>query len=572
MQVLDDIENLTDIVMTDEIQQLQGDLSKLRTMPCQELADDGQYTRTEEPGRVVENFKLNGRVVERLKYSEIEIRRKVGSKGEEAAKYACAPGKKLEKLVDAKIGKGPSLEVEQRVAASILCEKDGILGGKKDMYWAIARNLAQKSLYLDEALEVTTQTDIAAGTMKDDKFMGMLAKVEKNLKKAKNPYHQAKRDEYAASISEIIHSVKDADIIVVLDKTNNVVVSVLSGAFSTLLPGIQDRVTEAFEKWTYLMPLPLPDKTRHGLHWVKHLVENPQFDYRKAAEYPRAVSGVAHYGIRCAIGDSTGKNVVRTQDTKLRNVVSDHSEAQSYKLRFGALGACTQVVGFPFKALDPGLFDKYVEVCRNSNPHIRWDTTRHGEFATLRALLTNVQTDDHKDKSDWRFGLAGLTCLGNFEGGDLFFRDLALKMEFKSGSVSLMRGRELNHSTTAWKGEPRFCVVHAVHEPVRKAAYRNMGQTIPTEGGDSDVDSCIDAQLYDSPIEEGIDTSDLAIHPEHWQDYETDSSIGDSEASDKETESGIRGRSVETATLRSDQKRKRSPSADTGKDGKSARA
>jgi hypothetical protein len=58
-------------------------------------------------------------------------------------------------------------------------------------------------------------------------------------------------------------------------------------------------------------------------------------------------------------------------------------------------------------------------------------------------------------------------------------RLLGLRTSFPTGSVVLLRGYELAHSTTEWTKESRFVGVHTTHEAVREHAYRSLGRPYP---------------------------------------------------------------------------------------------
>jgi hypothetical protein len=42
---------------------------------------------------------------------------------------------------------------------------------------------------------------------------------------------------------------------------------------------VEEKSTDSFEKYSTLAPGPLPDATRHGLHWTDWLKEHPEFDF-----------------------------------------------------------------------------------------------------------------------------------------------------------------------------------------------------------------------------------------------------------------------------------------------------
>lgn len=68
-----------------------------------------------------------------------------------------------------------------------------------------------------------------------------------------------------------------------------------------------------------------------------------------------------------------------------------------------------------------------------------------------------------------------IDCLG----AGLVLRQLGLRISYPAGSVVLIRGHELAHSTTQWTKESRFVVVQTTHEASREHAYRNLGRPYP---------------------------------------------------------------------------------------------
>ena len=109
------------------------------------------------------------------------------------------------------------------------------------------------------------------------------------------------------------------------------------------------------------------------------------------------------------------------------------------------------------------------------------------------------------------------------------FRELGLRIESRPGSMSLMRGHDLFHSITDWKGFIRYCVVHAVHEAVKRCAYREMGQEVDDDEEEIlDQDSCVDAQGTGEITEERIDDDDHT-QDDLWADLWPNSSDEDVE-------------------------------------------
>lgn len=93
------------------------------------------------------------------------------------------------------------------------------------------------------------------------------------------------------------------------------------------------------------------------------------------------------------------------------------------RLRYGALAACTDVVGFFFRLLDQDLFAKYVAVADQVSKHAKsqrhflpFETRDQNEVFAMRAVLVNLMTNEHKDTGDWQCGLAGMVTTGDFKG------------------------------------------------------------------------------------------------------------------------------------------------------------
>lgn len=83
---------------------------------------------------------------------------------------------------------------------------------------------------------------------------------------------------------------------------------------------------------------------------------------------------------------------------------------QNANLRYNGLGACTELVKFFFNLLDPEMLAEYLSVSNKLSDldvPLNFETRRRGEDPfTLKALLINSMTYEHKDKSDWIGGLA----------------------------------------------------------------------------------------------------------------------------------------------------------------------
>lgn len=324
----------------------------------------------------------------------------------------------------------------------------------------------------------------------------------------------------------------------ILDSKGSIIVFQCSDAIRQLFNRtIEKAITTDLEVFSSQQAVPTPDMMRHGLHFAQWLVERPDLDFRRPENNPRlAKSGVYHFGCRFPIGDPDGQGKgtktggpCPTKDMRQR--LEGSCERDFHKLRFGALGACTEAVSFFFRLLEPELFDEYLSIVgevRKFNQFAHFETRKTEEPFAMRALLVNLMTNEHKDHGDWQCGLAGLTVSGSFEGGDLLLRDLGIQIACPPGSVQLLRGRELRHSITKYSGR-RFVVVHTNHEAVRRWARRQLGLPI-TDIGTTPLDSCLEKNQEDFVPEDSYVESSHELFPERYKRKSDESSL-ESEAS-----------------------------------------
>ncbi|KAI0124474.1 hypothetical protein F4776DRAFT_203061 [Hypoxylon sp. NC0597] len=496
---LEDFEDETHIDMDEPfIIQLGKDIVNIKTKSAKEIADVGTVQTDTKHGRIVETFRVNGRTVTKAIFEDADVY------GKEKKAYSdLRVSKEFEKEINKKMGVKPPLEIEQWVATRVLLSAGGQIGGATEDYWRKTRDLAQQHLFLDENLEAKARKEIKSGSLiaNDPIFAAILDIVKKCLSRSSfNPYHQAQRDDFALS-QNMFHLVQ-TDIFIALD----------------------GKVAQSLETYSTLQPVPLPDMTRHGLHWVDWLIRRPDLDFRNPENDPRkAKSGVYHIGGRCSADDPHGtRKPVPSKDLVAR--VEDgfgHASEQMANLQFSAFGACTEVVRFFFQLLDPRLLDEYVRVANEIGRQrcAFFETRRRDDPFVMRAALVNLMTNEHKDQGDWHYGFAGLVSVGEFQGGDLLLRELGLRIKSPPGCVQLIRGRELRHSITRWSGR-RFVVVNVTHEPVRRYALRKLGEDVPSST--PTTQSCLEANLEDQlPEPDESDDERHRIPERHIEDPES---------------------------------------------------
>lgn len=518
------------------VAELTQDITDIRMRAAGTIADGGldRVETSLKHGRIIETFKVRGHSVCKIRIQDADIY------AAGAAYSGCKIAIETEKEIDSVVGGPPSLEMEQWVASQLLLSRGGQIGGRTQDYFTKARDLAQQQLHLNPGLESKVREEQRAGHADNDAaFTNMLSLVRQGFNRSKfNPYHQSRRDDYAVE-KDILHHVMGTDIVMALDKSDNVIFFQCSDAFDKLLgTHVERQVAKSLETFSTLQPVPIPDMTRHGLHWIDWLAEHPEFDFRVPGCDPRtAKSGVYHWGGRCETGDPSGKKKPNaTLDSQERNTGKNksHIQEQLLTLRYSALGACTELVAFFFNILDPELLAEYRKVAQEvaSIKVIPFETRRTDEPFVLRAALVNLMTNEHKDRSDWRNGFAGLVPVGDFQGGDMILRELGLRIQSRPGCVQLLRGRELRHSITRWTGR-RFVVVNATHQAVRSWAQRRWGQTVDSAKASSD-DTCLGADQEDVVPE---DERDLSLREQFPETYEPDSM--DDMDSDAESEASV---------------------------------
>ncbi|KAI3320752.1 hypothetical protein HD806DRAFT_524462 [Xylariaceae sp. AK1471] len=295
---LPDFEDET-IIDTEEnaVIELSQDITNIKTKSASKIADEGTLKTHEEYGCVLETFKLHGRSVVKIKIYDADV-------GAKRPFYSgCQVAREFERKVDACMRPQPASEVEQWVAAQFLLAQGGQIGGRTQDYWRRARDMAQQQLYVNPGLEEAVLQRIQSRTSvresEDPALEQMLELVKKGIpRKSFNPYYQAQRDEFAVE-KGLLRQV-DAEIVLVLDKADNVIAFQCKDAFRELLcKNVEHKVAASLEAFSTRQPVPFPDMTRHGLHWIDWLRERPELDFRRPENDCRlAKSGVYHFGVR----------------------------------------------------------------------------------------------------------------------------------------------------------------------------------------------------------------------------------------------------------------------------------
>jgi hypothetical protein len=240
------------------------------------------------------------------------------------------------------------------------------------------------------------------------------------------------------------------------------------------------------------------------MHWTDWLQENPQFDYRNPANDLLLMgpqSGVDHFGIHCQVGDTVGqRGVMATQDSSGRIEKFPHVQQELVKIRYSAIGAAEAVHEFFFQLVDRELREDYQKVAKEASTlSIDFEIRRKNQIFSLTAVLVNLLRIEHKDASDWKSGIAALIPMGDYTGAELILRELGLQIKAPPGTVQIMRGCELRHSITKWRGV-RVVIVSVAHDAIRRWAQREveLKSQAPSKKETMRTDSSYSEDLYPS--------------------------------------------------------------------------
>lgn len=450
------------------------------------------YIKIEDPnqcGRTVEDFCFEKLPMRRIKMHDIDINVTASFTRNRVARG-------VERKIDALVSPPPDQGLVELIMAELRMTGFPVSGEEDEKAKAL-KMAAEAYLWLNKAEWGLIKTTMQTRAQGED-WKAVLANIhQKYPPRAANPFQQFDRDLVAVSEPGILELVDDKTILLVVDKSNRILHFHLVNAMQTLYsPDFVRKLVTCIDKWVYHSPMPAPDLVRHPLHVYDWLWNHPEFDIRRAKDPHRAVAGTEHYGCMSMIGDPRGERgeglYKHKAITKLFRKTWDMLEPLEDEFFHKALGKFTDAVNSCFSYLDPDLYSEYQKIWRNAPRYARMDTKDEDDGWTYRALLANVSTQDHKDKSDWYRGLAAIVPMGNFtgrsavpferptltvyKGGNLVLRQLGLQLPFSSGSMSLVAGNQVNHSIAKWEGEKRYSVVHAHHDSVKQFVESRMAE------------------------------------------------------------------------------------------------
>jgi hypothetical protein len=197
--------------------------------------------------------------------------------------------------------------------------------------------------------------------------------------------------------------------------------------------------------------MPFPDRTLSGPHWSLWLPSRPDLDFRSAggANVRCAKSGVYQFGMRPSLShadtrrEDAYKNRIPcpalARDSMPLDDETDEQKLARRPLCHSTLSACNELSSFQLSLLDPDLCADYAsgaDIVRrhtgdvysiSSNPHFEIESP----FATTEVYVNMQTSTGHasgRDVSGWRRGLAARVVVGDFEGGELLFHELELRI------------------------------------------------------------------------------------------------------------------------------------------------
>lgn len=90
-----------------------------------------------------------------------------------------------------------------------------------------------------------------------------------------------------------------------------------------------------------------------------------------------------------------------------------------------------------------------------------WDSLFLGH-----SVIMNRTSGEHLDSHGLRRGFDGLLAAGTFAEGDLYFKDMNVRLKFEPGTLVLFDGTAQRHSVLGWTGDQRISNAFFVHRSV----------------------------------------------------------------------------------------------------------
>lgn len=144
-----------------------------------------------------------------------------------------------------------------------------------------------------------------------------------------------------------------------------------------------------------------------------------------------------------------------------------------------------------FKAIDADLYKEYADcyertICRLDGLRNVWSPS---SVWCSMVLITNLNVDPHRDRTDRKDGWVLVQCFGDFdeEGGQTVCPELGLIFNMRPGDIILMRSAILEHYVRPWLTGKRVSCVYWTHAgmfdyglPKKNGVRRKRRATAPT--------------------------------------------------------------------------------------------
>lgn len=236
---------------------------KLGILPrafAKQIADDGEVIRSGDPKEIVEDFTMLEFSTYRIKRTDLDHKRAPFQKSRRA--------QHMERGIDTLVNKPFPVSAIKAVIVRLLRHRENNWPGKEVDKWRILRNKALQWLWLNpdsvKAVEKEGATDAI-----DDTHAAARGVVGKKYKCAghKDAFHQFDRDRAAAENESVIRPITGKDIVLVVDKNDELPVFFFAQAFQLLYgEEVLQTFTESIDKYFFYETIPEPDFTRHPLH------------------------------------------------------------------------------------------------------------------------------------------------------------------------------------------------------------------------------------------------------------------------------------------------------------------
>lgn len=306
--------------------------------------------------------------------------------------------------------------------------------------------------------------------------------------------NESERDQYLATRSGLLRNISKDYVYIAGDKNDQVLVYLDPIGIPFAFGNRVKRRLEAETIEFFAMKRPTPPKdvdNRHQSH-PAHLKRN---------HYSPDQCGVDHIGILHKTGDPYKPPTLTREWDKL-----SHTKKQLYYYYFrDTVSIMTKLLEFEFGVLDPTMRQEHRDVYDNSGEYLKLPPI-HRTY-TYQAIVVNMQTDLHHDRSDWDRGLTGICQLGQFKDAAMVLKDLGIVLDgYQSGATLHFRGNIFEHYTTAWTGKCRYAFDHTCKQSVRAQVQADVAkralQPAVAKASEHETDSEVPEEDSDASEEE----------------------------------------------------------------------